>query len=242
MFRKLQAGFTLIESLVVITIIGVLAVLIFPVFGRVRESARVSQCGSNLRQVGLALELFAQEHRNVYPEKANTTSQSTNGCDYASQLVMAGYINKRSGLFSCPSDPGVLQKLVPADQEPLSYRYLSPSMDPGYGNGLYGRRRNKMSIATPGNTVMLTEYHSRSDGTIFSVQYKSDNTVYPVGGANFDTKAKVQTSSGHRNGGLQFLFFDGHIAFMPFGMYPVYNKGDNGISDTFWGDAYARTN
>lgn len=242
MSQKHQAGFTLIESLVVITIIGVLAAIVFPVLGQFRDSAHASRCGANLRQVGLALELFTQDNRGFYPEKANGTSQSTNGCDYASQLIMAGYINKRSGIFSCPADPGLSQKLVPSNEEPLSYRYISPTMDPGYGNGVYGKRRRKTSIQTPGSTVMLTEWHSRSDGIIFGIQYKSDNTVYCVGGASFDTEAKTKVSSGHRHGARSFLFFDGHAAFMPFGKYPIYNKGDKDISDTFWGDAYAATN
>ena len=47
--RRRPAGFTLIELLVVIAIIAVIAAMLFPVFAGVREKARQSSCGSNLR-------------------------------------------------------------------------------------------------------------------------------------------------------------------------------------------------
>jgi prepilin-type N-terminal cleavage/methylation domain-containing protein/prepilin-type processing-associated H-X9-DG protein len=55
-------GFTLIELLVVIAIIAILAAILFPVFARARSKARQAGCLSNLRQVGLAWEMYAQDH------------------------------------------------------------------------------------------------------------------------------------------------------------------------------------
>jgi prepilin-type N-terminal cleavage/methylation domain-containing protein/prepilin-type processing-associated H-X9-DG protein len=52
-------AFTLIELLVVIGIISILAMLLFPVFGRVRESGRNARCSSNLHQLQLAVVNFA---------------------------------------------------------------------------------------------------------------------------------------------------------------------------------------
>ncbi|EIP98993.1 prepilin-type N-terminal cleavage/methylation domain-containing protein [Opitutaceae bacterium TAV1] len=61
------AAFTLIELLTVIAIIGILAAIIIPVVGKVRESARRAQCVSNLRQIANAVLLFADDHRGVLP-------------------------------------------------------------------------------------------------------------------------------------------------------------------------------
>jgi prepilin-type N-terminal cleavage/methylation domain len=65
-------GFTLIELLTVIAIIGVLAGILIPVVGMVRQKAHASASVSNLRQIYLALSLFADEHRDRFPKATNT--------------------------------------------------------------------------------------------------------------------------------------------------------------------------
>jgi prepilin-type N-terminal cleavage/methylation domain-containing protein len=64
---KSTRAFTLIELLTVIAIIGILAAIIIPVVGRVRESARAAACLSNLRQLQTGIMLFAQDNKNVLP-------------------------------------------------------------------------------------------------------------------------------------------------------------------------------
>lgn len=60
-------GFTLIELLVVIAIIAILAAILFPVFARAREQARKTSCLSNLKQIGLACHMYAQDYDELFP-------------------------------------------------------------------------------------------------------------------------------------------------------------------------------
>ena len=65
-----KRGFTLIELLVVIAIIGILAALVLPVLGMAKEKGLKTQCVNNLKQFGVALQMYSDDHGNQLPGPA----------------------------------------------------------------------------------------------------------------------------------------------------------------------------
>lgn len=65
--KRGSKGFTLIELLVVITIIAILAAILFPVFIRVRISAQKVACINNLKQIGVAIQLYVKDYDELFP-------------------------------------------------------------------------------------------------------------------------------------------------------------------------------
>lgn len=112
-----RRAFTLIELLVVIALISTLAAMLFPVFGTVREKARQSVCVSNLRQIGMAVAMYAQDYDDRYAWGASLPDKHSNtwgaGGDDAAPLagmpvlqdILKPY-TKGPEVWRCPSDVG----------------------------------------------------------------------------------------------------------------------------------------
>ncbi len=105
---KFSKGFTLIELLVVIAIIGILAGILLPVLSRARESARKTQCMSNVKQIGMGLIMYANENSESFPSDSaySGSSPAMRGLN----LLYDTYVSD-SRVFNCTSDATVTTAL-----------------------------------------------------------------------------------------------------------------------------------
>jgi prepilin-type N-terminal cleavage/methylation domain-containing protein/prepilin-type processing-associated H-X9-DG protein len=160
MFTR-NKGFTLIELLVVIAIIAILAAILFPVFAKARETARRTACLSNVKQIGLALLMYADDYDEYLPPWGNVPVNGgklsefcfyTDGVLCWADLILPYTSNVQ--IFTCPSRP----------EEGLFSRPLAHSL--GYALACYGdpqlyaSGKSYYSLATwihPATTVMVSE-------------------------------------------------------------------------------------
>ncbi|HEX8913591.1 MAG TPA: type II secretion system protein [Humisphaera sp.] len=121
-----RRGFTLVELLVVIGIIALLMSILLPTLGRVKEQANAIKCGSNLRQVGLAFVMYANDNGGKLPPRNASRSDGPTGktSDWifwqtgrelgeSNVMKYVGGSGVSDALLRCPSDQN-------ADERPLN--------------------------------------------------------------------------------------------------------------------------
>ncbi len=96
----MRKGFTLIELLVVIAIIAILAAILFPVFARAREKARQTSCLSNVKEITLAVLMYAGDYDETLP--TGGYRDDSLGIRQSFITLMDPYV-KNSQVFDCPS-------------------------------------------------------------------------------------------------------------------------------------------
>ena len=120
----MKHGFTLIELLVVMAIIAILAALLLPVLSSTRAKAWQTQCLNNLKQVGLAMQLYVGENDDVLPGPALV--QVPTGYNIEHSMVLPVYLRRYLSLPEPPST-NLLGLVWPVITCPAQIRYPIPS-------------------------------------------------------------------------------------------------------------------
>ena len=129
---KSRKGFTLVELLVVIAVIGILIALLLPALAATRDGARAVVCKSNLRQIGLSLHTYAEGHGGRFPWTEHSDE------DKSWILTLSPYLEDVDAVRVCPEDPRGLEWMT-NEKKGSSYAINNFVADPdveGYSGSL----------------------------------------------------------------------------------------------------------
>jgi prepilin-type N-terminal cleavage/methylation domain-containing protein/prepilin-type processing-associated H-X9-DG protein len=235
--KRNRAGFTLIELLVVMAIISILAALLLPALTRARIAARSVNCKSNLRQLGMAVDMFMMAHDDYYPPVCNSaflkfwwgkrmgyakTAAVDRSKGYLAEYLAGGQLGM------CPQFVSARFELVAAGAT-SGYAYNSYYIG-GNGDEILpdwsnwpGMPARGGEVRSPGQTILFAD--SATVNNIFAPTQMRENWLLDPPSLNFNPPAPYlpQPVVHFRHGGLaNVLFGDGHVESMgPFKLSPV---------------------
>jgi len=182
-------GFTLIELLVVIAIIAILAAILFPVFASAREKSRQISCASNMKQLGMAFQLYAEDNDETIAQGCDHSPGYFTGPGWAGQIYP--YLRSAS-VFTCPDDTTKPASPYTVVSYILNQDLVWPNVI-GQNGGFHGAFGNLGRINAPSSTVLLFE----GSGILANLQSPDGNDAYPNDNANNYTHGSAASNGGY---------------------------------------------
>ncbi|MFO8081507.1 MAG: DUF1559 domain-containing protein [Armatimonadota bacterium] len=235
-----RRGFTLIELLVVIAIIAILAAILFPVFARAREKARQASCSSNLKQIGTALMMYAQDYDETFMDILMHRDISNNSADWNgwNRTLMPYVMNQQ--LFRCPSAhwgtdsmhrAGTIQGGYGAVRQVLGYAgsisYNSADWgddpDPGISWGV-----PISAMTAPAETIIVIDAsHWYVERNFWE---RTDNSGHPTGAVAERYNNAYYVVDSRHNQMANAVYADGHVKAIGRGLQDIPRSHSNPIA------------
>lgn len=204
--KRFTEGFTLIELLVVIAIIAILAAILFPVFARAREMARKAVCLSNLKQIGSAVMMYAQDYDESLPNSGNHATSGGSVDDLTGTL--GPYIKEKAaqGIWRCPSHADFTHQTSWTSSYGYNWQYLlAPGPDYPHSefNGFDNAGVSLSFLARVSETLCFVDQDAPSGNIELWTYVQRPADITDVDGfGRFNLRHNQQANE---------LFCDGHV-------------------------------
>ncbi|MDB6035553.1 MAG: N-terminal cleavage protein [Verrucomicrobiales bacterium] len=208
---QVKPAFTLIELLVIIAIIALLASLLLPALTNAKSKAKQTACLSNLRQIGIAMRMYADDDSEGYlPGNSHTTL--TGSWIYS----LSNYLEGVDRIRTCASDPKAEARLAARGTSYVMNEYTStPALDP-FGNPIPGENdfRRLDTIPNPTDTITVFETSEQQGVGTGQDHTHSRNWINGWNTVLVDIQPDRHRAGGpggdHGSGQANYLFADAH--------------------------------